>query len=136
MTPMIRTAIVLCAVVCLASVHAARAEHNVAPDDFAALFNGKDLDGWWGLGTEHYDKYRKLSPEEFAKRQEQSRKNLRADHWLHNQGAVVWGSPKTQAIKQAIKRHYYPGTDDWKEMVLFRTRQIFRQTLEGLERFG
>ena len=21
------------------------------PEGFTALFNGKDLDGWWGLGT-------------------------------------------------------------------------------------
>jgi hypothetical protein len=68
--------------------------------------------------------------------QERSRKNLRADHWLHAHRTFDWHDAEAQAIKQAIKWHYYPATDTWKEMVLWRSRQVIRQTLEGLERFG
>ena len=57
-------------------------------------------------------------------------------HWLHANRTFEWGDPEAQAIKRAIKRQYYPATDAWKEMVLARSRQVLRQTLEGLERFG
>ncbi|HXH71821.1 MAG TPA: M14 family metallopeptidase [Mariprofundaceae bacterium] len=57
---------------------------------------------------------------------------LRADHWLHAQGAVDWSSAETKRIKTAIRRQFYPDTDDWKEMVLFRSRQLIRQALNGM----
>jgi hypothetical protein len=56
---------------------------------------------------------------------------LRHDHLLHRQ-AVDWSAVKTQQIKQAIRHFFYPGTDDWKEMVLMRGRQCVRQALQGL----
>jgi len=60
---------------------------------------------------------------------------LRGDHWLHAQeGRVDWQAPATQVIKAAIRRQFYPDTDDWKEMVLFRSRQMIRQALEGMAR--
>ncbi|WP_420562310.1 DUF2817 domain-containing protein [Thalassobaculum sp.] len=67
---------------------------------------------------------------------ERGRKALRADHWLHNQGTVDWTDPKTREIKMEIRTQYYPATDAWKEMVLWRGRQVIRQTLEGLQRFS
>ncbi|OIQ02948.1 MAG: DUF2817 domain-containing protein [Zetaproteobacteria bacterium CG06_land_8_20_14_3_00_59_53] len=57
---------------------------------------------------------------------------LRADHWLHAQGAVDWHAPQTQAIKAAIRRQFYPATPDWQEMVLMRCRQCIRQAVRGL----
>jgi hypothetical protein len=65
---------------------------------------------------------------------------LRADHWLHHQaalsgGRVDWHDPKTAEIKAAIRKHYHPDSDTWKEMVLWRGRQMIRQSLEGLSRF-
>lgn len=57
---------------------------------------------------------------------------LRADHWLHRQGAVDWQSEQTQAIKANIRRHFYPATPDWQQMVLFRARQCITQALNGL----
>jgi len=57
---------------------------------------------------------------------------LRADHWLHAQGAVDWHAERTQAIKADIRRHFYPATPDWQQMVLFRTRQCITQALHGL----
>jgi hypothetical protein len=59
-------------------------------------------------------------------------RTMRADHWLHAQGAVDWQAPATQAIKAALKKHFYPATRDWQEMVLWRSRQVQRQSLAGL----
>ena len=50
------------------------------PEGFVALFNGENLDGWWGLSTDHYKTYRDLSPEEFEKKKEESRKDVQ-QHW-------------------------------------------------------
>jgi len=66
---------------------------------------------------------------------DRGRRALRADHWLHNRGQVDWHDPLTREIKAELKTQYYPATEDWKEMVLWRGRQILRQTLEGLARF-
>lgn len=57
---------------------------------------------------------------------------MRADHWLHVQGDVDWQAPEVQAIKAALKKHFYPGSRDWQEMVLWRSRQVQRQSLSGL----
>jgi|TARA_R110002072_G_scaffold4706_9_gene32903 hypothetical protein len=57
---------------------------------------------------------------------------LRADHWLHNRGPVDWSSAQTQAIKKAIREHFVPPHQDWREDVLFRSRQIIRQAIAGL----
>lgn len=60
-------------------------------------------------------------------------KVLRADHWLHNSRNVDWDDPQTQEIKRAIKDHFAPDDLDWREMVIFRSRQILRLGLAGLE---
>ncbi|HLI14104.1 MAG TPA: M14 family metallopeptidase [Alphaproteobacteria bacterium] len=57
---------------------------------------------------------------------------LREDHWLHNYSNVDWSAPETRRIKAQIRKHYYPATPDWQEMVLFRSRQVLRQALAGL----
>jgi hypothetical protein len=57
---------------------------------------------------------------------------LREDHWLHAYGKLDWSSAETQRIKRQIRDHYYPDYDDWREQVLFRSRQVVRQALEGL----
>ena len=67
---------------------------------------------------------------------DRGRRALRADHWLHNSGPVNWDDPLAQEIKTEMKTHFHPGTPDWKEMVLWRSRQVLRQTLEGLERLA
>lgn len=82
------------------------------------------------------DRYTYVALEYGTYDQERSRKALRADHWLHANRVFDWHDAEAQAIKQAIKWHYYPATDAWKEMVLFRSRQVIRQTLEGLAEFG
>jgi hypothetical protein len=54
------------------------------------------------------------------------------ENWLHAHGKPDWGSEETRAIKAGLRRVFYPDTDDWKEMVLDRSRQVIRQTLGGL----
>lgn len=82
------------------------------------------------------DRYTYVALEYGTYDQERSRKALRADHWLHATRTFDWHDAGAQAIKREIKWHYYPATDAWKEMVLWRSRQVIRQTLAGLERFG
>jgi hypothetical protein len=67
---------------------------------------------------------------------ESGRRAMQEDHWHHRRGRVDWSSPDVQRTKQALRRHYYPGTRDWQEMVLFRSRQIIRQALSGLAAEG
>ena len=63
---------------------------------------------------------------------ESGRTALRDDHWLHALGPVDWDSEECRRIKAGLRRHYFPDTDDWKEMVLLRSRQVLRQALAGL----
>jgi hypothetical protein len=64
------------------------AELNQPPEGFTALFDGKSLDGWWGLGTTHYNTYAKLGAEDLAKLQETSREDIRK-HWRVENGELV-----------------------------------------------
>ena len=63
---------------------------------------------------------------------DEGRRALREDHWLHTYGKVDWNSTETQRIKRQVRKQYYPDSDDWREMVLFRSRQLIRQALDGL----
>ena len=57
---------------------------------------------------------------------------LRADHWLWRHGDPT--SPEALPIRHALRDHFFPPFDDWMEIVLFRSRQVFRQALVGLAR--
>lgn len=57
---------------------------------------------------------------------------LRGDHWLHRQGDIDWHADRSRQIKAEIRRHFYPETLDWQQMVLFRSRQCIVQALAGL----
>lgn len=59
---------------------------------------------------------------------------LRADHWLHAYGNVDWDSAETKAIKAGLRRFYHPDTQDWRRMVLFRSRLVIAQALSGMAR--
>ena len=50
------------------------------PDGFTALFNGKDLEGWWGLSTENPAKWMALSPEKLAAKKKKSIEDIKK-HW-------------------------------------------------------
>ncbi|MBI1776240.1 MAG: DUF2817 domain-containing protein [Proteobacteria bacterium] len=58
------------------------------------------------------------------------RKALREDAWLHAHSN--FHAPDAKRIKAQIRRAFFPDTDDWKEMVLFRAAQITRQAIAGL----
>jgi hypothetical protein len=57
---------------------------------------------------------------------------LVADHWLHAQGPVTWSDKRTQAIKQRLKNVMFPEREDWREAVLWRSRQVIRLAGEGM----
>ncbi len=60
-------------------------------------------------------------------------KAFREDHWLHRTAnAGAFDTEKGRAIKAQLRKHFYPDTDAWKEMVLWRAFQVLRQTVEGL----
>ena len=61
---------------------------NVPPKGFVALFNGTDLDGWWGLGTTHYNKYRNLSAAGLEKFKAASRQDIKK-HWRVENGELI-----------------------------------------------
>jgi hypothetical protein len=50
------------------------------PDGFTALFNGKDLSGWWGLSTEDPAKWNALTPEKLAAKKTKSLADIKK-HW-------------------------------------------------------
>ncbi len=58
------------------------------PEGFTALFNGKDLAGWWGLATEDPAKWMALPPEELEAKKAASLKNIQK-HWRVKNGELV-----------------------------------------------
>jgi len=63
---------------------------------------------------------------------ERGRKALREDHWLHAYGRLDWNDGETQRIKRQLLRHFCPDADDWREMVLYRSRQFIRRALAAM----
>ncbi|TIM04516.1 M14 family metallopeptidase [Mesorhizobium sp.] len=59
---------------------------------------------------------------------ENGRRVLREDHWLAKNPEV--GSELAQAIRLRLREHYDPRSEDWREMVLWRSRQVYRQMFE------
>jgi len=57
---------------------------------------------------------------------------LRDDHWLHSYTNLDWDAPETRQIKKRMRNTYFPDTADWREMVLFRSRQVIDQVVSGL----
>ena len=70
-----------------------------APKGFKSLFNGEDLSGWWGLGTEDPAKWMALTPEALLDKESQSLEDI-AKHWsidgdeLVNDGKGLYLSTK------------------------------------------
>lgn len=61
---------------------------------------------------------------------DRGRKALRDDAWLHGYGDPT--GPDAPRIKAQIRKQFYPDTDDWREAIVWRSRQVVRQTLAGL----
>ena len=69
----------------------AHADHHAGvhpPEGFSALFNGKDLKGWWGIGTEDPAKWMALSPEKLAEKKAKSMLDIRK-HWSVENNELV-----------------------------------------------
>ena len=62
---------------------------------------------------------------------ESGQKAFRADHWLHKYGDPL--GKEAGPVRAAMRRQFYPETDDWKEAVLFRGHQIVRQAIAGVQ---
>ena len=58
------------------------------PAGFVPLFNGMNLDGWWGAKTEDPDKWMALPAGEFQKKWEASQVDIR-QHWSVENGELV-----------------------------------------------
>jgi hypothetical protein len=61
---------------------------NVPPPGFSALFNGTNLDGWWGAGTEDPQQYLALPAEDLQRKQTASLADIR-QHWHVENGELV-----------------------------------------------
>ncbi|MFZ5755698.1 MAG: DUF2817 domain-containing protein [Pseudomonadota bacterium] len=57
---------------------------------------------------------------------------LRADHILHAAGPVNWSDSGVQRVKSALRDHFCPPRRDWRQLVLFRARQVIAQALAGM----
>ena len=64
------------------------AEENSPPEGFVALFNGKNLDGWWGAKTEDPRGYMALAPEKLAEKKSASLEDIRG-HWRVENGELI-----------------------------------------------
>lgn len=59
---------------------------------------------------------------------------LRKDNWLH-----AFSDPSelgAKAIKDEIRAAFYPDTDEWKEMIVARGREVIDQAIDGLTSSG
>ena len=66
----------------------AAAEEPKPPDGFTAIFNGKDLSGWWGATTEDPRKYLAMSADEFKKKHDASLADIHK-HWTVENGELI-----------------------------------------------
>ena len=55
---------------------------------------------------------------------------MQAENWLHNHSGPQ--DPRWKPIKAALRRVFYPDTDDWKQMVWGHTEEVIDQALTGL----
>ncbi len=72
----------------LPAVTALAGDLNQPPKEFTALFNGKDLAGWWGASTEDPRKYLELPADQLAKKKADSLADIQ-QHWSVKEGVLV-----------------------------------------------
>jgi len=58
------------------------------PRGFTALFNGTDLDGWWGVGDENPRKYLDLPADQMLQKFDASQEDIRS-HWTVQDGELI-----------------------------------------------
>jgi hypothetical protein len=57
------------------------------------------------------------------------RERMRDELWLFSYRPDLMDAPRGREIRSAVKTHWYPQHDDWKEMVTWRSHQLHRQAL-------
>ena len=62
--------------------------NGTTPKGFTSLFNGENLDGWWGLKTEDPEKWLALPKDEFKAKWETSQKDIQK-HWRVENGILI-----------------------------------------------
>jgi len=62
--------------------------YGSTPIGFVSLFNGINLDGWWGAKTENPEKWMALSTQQFREKHKSSKENI-AEHWSVLNGELV-----------------------------------------------
>jgi Domain of Unknown Function (DUF1080) len=72
----------------LSTAPRARAVEPTHPEGFVAIFNGKDLNGWWGATTEDPRKYLAMTPEQFKEKHDASLDDIRK-HWRVEDGIII-----------------------------------------------
>ena len=83
------------------------------PKGFQALFNGKDLAGWFGHGTEDPRKLWMMTPEELAAHQAKTLEDVNA-HWSVKNGILVNDG---QGLYLTTKRNF----GDFELMLEYKT---------------
>ncbi|BBK30094.1 uncharacterized protein DUF2817 [Stella humosa] len=63
---------------------------------------------------------------------ESGRRVMRQDHWLRAHGGPSPDPALAARFRAEMRAHFFPDSDDWKEMVVARARQVQRQAVEGL----
>lgn len=81
-------ALALFCVVSLGFATRAESAGSTPPEGFTALFNGKDLSGWWGASTEDPRKYLSLSADGLKAKRDASLADIQ-QHWRVETGALV-----------------------------------------------
>ena len=75
-------------IVILITAASAAQELNRPPENFQALFNGKDTLGWYGWATKNPEKLWEMSAEKQAQLKKESRKDIE-QHWTVEDGILV-----------------------------------------------
>jgi hypothetical protein len=104
------TCISVLAVSCALWFGSARAEDNVPPSGFTALFNGRDLTGWQGL-VEIWERD-KLTPEQLAEKQKKANETY-LPHWIVRDGVLHYDG-KGQSLQTAKDYGDFELWVDWR----------------------
>lgn len=84
----LRTGLFLSCGIALTIAASTRAQEPQPPEGFRALFNGTNLEGWFGHGTEDPRKLFAMSADELAAHQEKTMEDVR-QHWKVEDGVLV-----------------------------------------------
>ena len=63
-------------------------ENDFPPAGFTSLFNGQNLNGWWGAKTEDPAKWMEMDPVEFHKKHASSLDDIKL-HWRVENGELI-----------------------------------------------